>query len=123
VVRIVFCLRRQSHLDAEAFSRYWWDHHAPLVRDHASALRIRRYEQSRPVGGPWPDALRVPRGAPQAFDGIATIWFDHEDDIAAAAATSEGRRAARILLEDERRFIDLPNSPITLVTDRDVLLT
>ena len=123
MVRIVFCLRRRPSLTYDEFSQYWWDRHAPLVRTHSSVLRIRRYEQSRPISGPVATALRGSREAPPAFDGIATIWFDHEDDIAAGVATPDGRRAARTLLADERRFIDLANSPITLVNDRDVPLT
>jgi uncharacterized protein (TIGR02118 family) len=123
MVRIVFCLRRRPGLTYDEFSQYWWDHHAPLVRACSSVLRIRRYEQSRPISGPVATALRASREAPPAYYGIATIWFDHEDDIAAGVATPDGRRAARTLLEDERRFIDLANSPITLVNDRDVPLT
>lgn len=38
-----------------------------------------------------------------------------------AGASREGRSAGRTLLEDERRFIDLPNSPIFFAHEREIV--
>ena len=43
------------------------------------------------------------------FDRVAQLWWDSFDDMASARA-EEAAPAARALLEDERRFIDLTKS-------------
>lgn len=45
MVKMVYCLRRLSHLSREEFQRYWREKHGPLVQKHAATLRIRRYVQ------------------------------------------------------------------------------
>ena len=46
-------------------------------------------------------------GAPEPFDGIAELWFEAQR----GPRSPEAAKAAQELLEDERNFIDLPNSP------------
>ena len=50
-------------------------------------------------------------GAPEPFDGIAEVWFESLDAMQAARGP-EATKAGQELLEDERRFIDLPRSPM-----------
>jgi uncharacterized protein (TIGR02118 family) len=101
MVKLTFCLRRLPHLTREEFQRYWRDTHGPLVRAAAHALEH-----------PLNVSLRGGRGAPEPYDGVAELWWDSVEDLAAAGATPEGREAGRRLLEDERRFIDLARSPL-----------
>jgi uncharacterized protein (TIGR02118 family) len=116
-VHLIFCLRRHPSLTLPEFLSYWRDNHAPLVRARAAALHIARYEQSRPVPG-WPaQPVADLRNAPEPYDGIASLWFDSVEEFYAGGSTPEGRRAARELLEDERRFINLDRSPIWLAED------
>lgn len=117
MVRLVFCVRRLPSLSAEEFLTYWRDVHGPLVQRNSDALRIQRYEQSHPIRHAVGGTLASVRGAPEGFDGIASLWFERADDITDAVLTPEGRRAARELQDDERRFIDLARSPIWLVDD------
>jgi uncharacterized protein (TIGR02118 family) len=117
-VTIVFCLRRVESLSRQEFLEYGAGQHAPLVRESAEALQIRRYEQSHPVDSRAGEVLASVRRAPEPFDGVATLWFDSVEDMQAAGATPEGRAAGRRLLEDERRFIDLARSPIWLAEPR-----
>jgi uncharacterized protein (TIGR02118 family) len=112
VIKLVFCLRRLPHLSREEFQRYWRDSHGPLVRQLAPALGLKRYVQVHTVRSAFNDALRAHRGAPDDFDGVAELWWESVDDFARAGSTREGREAGRRLLEDEKRFIDLPHSPI-----------
>src|SRR5262245_66117740 len=105
MVKLVFCCRRLPELTRERFQRYWRETHGPLVRRHAEVLRIRRYVQTHTLDHPMNAFLAHGRGAPEEFDGIAELWWDSLDDLAAASATDEGRAAARELLEDERRFL------------------
>lgn len=121
MVKLVFCLRRLPSLSREEFQRHWREQHAPLVRAAAAALRIKRYVQLHTLDTPLHASLRRARGGPEEYDGVAELWFDSLDDLAAAGSTPEGRDAGRRLFEDERRFIDLARSTVTLTTEHDVV--
>jgi hypothetical protein len=51
-------------------------------------------------------------GMEEPYDGVAELWWDSEEALAAVQDTEGGRAAGEALLEDERKFIDLPNSPL-----------
>jgi uncharacterized protein (TIGR02118 family) len=121
MVKLVFCAKRLSHLSRDDFQKYWRDRHAPLVTEAASALGIRRYVQVHTLTTPLNERLRSSRGAPEAFDGVAELWFDSVEAMVAAGATVEGRAAGKRLLDDERQFIDLPRSPLWLAEDHEVV--
>lgn len=121
MLKLVFCLHRRPELSREEFQRYWKEIHAPLVRRHAAALAIRRYVQLHTREHALNDALRASRGGPAPYDGIAEIWWQSHDAMQAALETEEGREAGRVLLEDERRFIDLSRSPLWLAEEHPVI--
>jgi len=121
MVKLVFCLRRRPEMSRVEFQRYWRDRHAPLVARHAATLRIARYVQLHSLSSPVNEALRVSRGGPEEFDGIAELWWQSEADLAAATASQEGRRASLELLEDERRLIDLARSPLWIAEEKPIL--
>ena len=123
MVKLVFCLRRLPHLSREEFQRYWRETHGPLVRTHAGALRIRRYVQVHTLDDPLQDALRASRGGPEAFDGVAELWWESRADLAVAIADPAGQQAARELLDDERRFIDLARSPLWIGEEHPITAT
>jgi uncharacterized protein (TIGR02118 family) len=121
MVKLIFCLTRLPHLSREEFQRYWRERHGPLVRESAKALGIRRYVQLHTLDTPVNETLRRGRGAPLAYDGVAELWFDSLEALAAAGATPEGKAAGRRLVEDERTFIDLARSPL-LVAEEDPIV-
>ena len=121
MIKLAFCLRRLPQLSREEFQRYWREQHAPLVRKHAEALKIRRYVQLHTRDDSLNAALREGRGGPEAYDGIAELWWDDRADLEAALQTSEGRSAGAELLEDERRFIDLTRSPLWVADEVEVI--
>ena len=103
---------------AWAFQAYWYDRHAPLVREVAPLLRIRRYVQSHSFDHAAIAAPVDARGtAEPGYDGVAELYWDSVDDIVAAGTTKEARDAGRRLLMDERSFIDLPRSPLFWVRE------
>jgi uncharacterized protein (TIGR02118 family) len=115
MIRLNFALRRLEKLSRTDFQRYWREKHGPLVVSVSRALGMRRYVQSHTVDDPLYDGLRAARtGMHEPFDGIASVWFDSREDLVAAMTSEEGRNAGGLLLEDERRFIDLSRSPLWL---------
>jgi len=121
MLKLVFPLRRLPTLSREQFQKYWYETHGPLVRQHAQALRIRHYVQLHTLDDPINAALRESRGAQEPYDGVAELWWESRDDLEAALGTPEAQEAARALLEDEERFIDLACSALWLGTERPII--
>ena len=99
-------------MSREEFQAYWRGNHAPLVASVADTLNIRRYIQQHTVDDAINDPIRASRGGPPSYDGVAELWWDSLESLGAPGATEEGRAAAAMLLEDERKFIDLSQSPL-----------
>ncbi len=122
MIKLVYCLRRLPDISQEEFQRYWLETHGPLVRSWAQALRIQRYVQVHTLESSINDALRQNRGALEAYDGVAELWYESADDLA-AAASPEGRKAGEELLEDERRFIDMERSALWVAQEHPIVET
>ena len=112
MIKLTFCLRRLPHLTRDEFQRYWRETHAPLVAARAKTLGIIKYEQVHARFDEMSAAARASREASEPYDGIAEIWFESEAAMRANGAKPGVAEAARELLEDERNFIDLANSPL-----------
>src|SRR5579864_7082042 len=113
MIKLVFMLRRREGTTREQFQRYWREQHAELVRRHADALGVRRYVQTHARDTDLDEAIAGDRGSePRQYDGVAELWWDSLEDLARAATSDQGQQAQQALLEDERVFIDVANSPI-----------
>ena len=122
MIKLVFCLRRLPTLSVSEFQQYWFENHAGLVRQHAEALRIRRYTQSHTFSDVrLSPTIGVRGGKIDAYDGVAELWWDSAEDLVEAIASEEGQAAGRALLEDERTFIDLPNSPLFFTNEHVII--
>ena len=122
MIKLVFTLRRREDMTREEFQTYWREQHAPLVRRHADALRIRRYVQVHARDTNLDEAIAGLRGSePRFYDGVAELWWDSLEELVAAFSSDAGQAAGRELLEDESRFIDLPRSPLWLGEENVVI--
>ncbi|MCD2315274.1 EthD domain-containing protein [Sphingomonas sp. IC-11] len=122
MIKMIFCLRRRPELSLEEFQTYWRERHAPLVAEVAPLLRIRRYVQSHSFEHPQLAGPVAARGATvPPYDGIAELHWDSIDDLVAVNDSKEARDAGRRLLEDERNFIDLSQSPLFWVRENHVI--
>jgi hypothetical protein len=115
MIRLTYLLRRRPGMSLDEFQSHWFEHHGPLVASRAHRLRILRYVQvhtlDEPVNkGPW--GTRGEMEPP--YDGVAEVWWSSRRDLAEAVATADWADAGAAMLEDERTFIDLPNSPLWL---------
>jgi len=121
MIKLTFCLTRLPNLSREAFQDYWFNVHAPLVASVAETLMIRRYVQLHSLPAEASAAIRASREAPPEYDGVAELWFDSLEALAANGARPEAQAAGALLLADERRFIDLSKSPLWWGEERPIV--
>ena len=121
MIKLTFCIRRQPHLTREQFLDYWLNKHGPLVKKHSAALKMRRYVQLHALDDPINKAMREGRGAPEAFDGVAELWWESKEEMASAFTTPEGRVAGKELMEDEKNFIDHARSPLWIGEEKPIV--
>jgi uncharacterized protein (TIGR02118 family) len=114
MIRLTYILRRKPETSFTDFQNYWRDKHGPLVAKHSTALNILRYVQVHTVDDPINEALPGERKMLKPYDGVAELWWTSRDAFILPSLTEEGQAAGAELLEDEKKFIDLPNSPIWL---------
>jgi len=121
MITIVFCVRKRPDMSMEEFRRFWWEEHGPYVKERAVTLRMKRYVQMPRLLAEGFDSVATARGAPESYDGIAQVSWGSLDDLKATFTDPAARRAARELLEDERRFIDFSRSPIFFTEEKVVV--
>jgi uncharacterized protein (TIGR02118 family) len=85
MIKPAFCLRRLPGLSRADVQVYWRERHAPLVREVAPVLRIRRYVQTHTLDIASIFAAVAARGGKPPYDGVAELWWD---------SPSNGRRPA-----------------------------
>ena len=116
MIKLSYFIRRQPAWQRENFHTHWRENHAALIKKHAATFGLQRYVQLHAAEDPrnQPD-----KTSPLPFDGVAELWFDSMD--AFEAGDQDRQRAVAELLEDERTFIDLPNSPMWLAEEHVVV--
>lgn len=114
MIRLTFLLRRKPGMSLGEFQQYWLDQHGPLVASHATHLNILRYVQVHTLDSPGNQGMANARGGKMEppYDGVAELWWESNEALETPGQTAEGQAAGAALLEDEARFIDLPNSPL-----------
>lgn len=114
MIRITYMLRRKAGMSFEEFQRYWREEHGPLVAGHAERLGIRRYVQVHTLVDPDGSGQQAgERGKMmKAWDGVAELWFQNRDALAAGLEDPAARAAGAELLEDEKQFIDHAGSAL-----------
>jgi hypothetical protein len=119
MMRIVFPLRRLKGMPDDEFYGYWREVHGPLVASVANDLGIRRYVQTHTLrDDPITQTLREVYGSSDdLFDGMAEVWFNDPEDKNGPAFTEAGQAAGALLLEDEKKFIDMDRSLMYMGTD------
>ena len=120
MIKLTFCLVRLPHLTREAFQDYWLNTHGPLVRSFSEVLRIRRYVQLHSADPAVSAPLVASRAGPPQYDGVAELWWDSFEDMA-RGNDEEAAKAGRLLLEDEKKFIDLARSPLWFGEEKAII--
>ncbi|MBI2848445.1 MAG: EthD domain-containing protein [Chloroflexi bacterium] len=113
MIRLTYLLRCKSEMSRVDFQKYWREIHGPLVAGHAHNLGVLRYVQVHTLEEGQIDPSAGPRGAmEQPYDGVEEFWWLRREDLLSALDSSRGEAALQELVEDEAKFIDLPNSPL-----------
>jgi uncharacterized protein (TIGR02118 family) len=113
MIKLVYTMRHRDGTTREEFQRYSREHHALLVKRHAETLQIRRYVQVHARATGMDEAVAAARGSePRVYDGVAELWWDSVDQLVAAFSSDARVAAGNELVEDERRFTNLPRSPL-----------
>jgi hypothetical protein len=122
-VELIFVARRRPDLTHAEFDDYWINRHAPLVRSLADTCRIRRYIQSVTLDTPVNAEFAQARGmaVEEPPDGVAEVWWDSLDGLAAGFSGSEGEKAAQLLVEDEAKFCDFSTSRAWITEERQIV--
>ena len=89
-------IRKKPDWSTEDFRRHWRERHGPLA---ARLPGLLRYEQNHVVDSQQ-RGFTYPRGS-EALDGFSMLWFQSEEAMRAAMATSDGQA----LIADENHFI------------------
>jgi uncharacterized protein (TIGR02118 family) len=123
MLKLIMCVKRLPNLTHEQFDTHWREKHGPLVRTHQDVLGIRRYVQTIPLNNSAAQAgIQASRGTLAVdFDGCAELWWDSLEDHIAARKTPEGGHALQVLIEDERRFVDLSQSQLWYGKERQII--
>jgi hypothetical protein len=77
---------------------------------YSTLFKICKYVQVYTINDPMNEELRISRGAKEAYDGVEEIWWNSREDILGVMGSPEGQEASRVLIEDEKNFIDLIHS-------------
>lgn len=110
MIKLIFCVKRQSLMSRAEFQEYWLKHHGPLFQKFAETYRAVRYVQSHTIDSPLNENLKKSRGLSDEYDGIAEIWWQSEEDFIAAISSPEGQKLRAMFIEDEAKFINMSAS-------------
>src|ERR1700736_5681275 len=104
MITMIVYVRRKKGISREEFSRYWFEHHAPLVLSTAEFMRhVRKYIQYHFAPGQ-AAAGSLFGDIANDYDGVGEIWFDSRESMNAALNEP---RYLEIMRPDEYNFIDL----------------
>lgn len=117
MVKFIMCCTRHPDMTREQFQDYWLNSHAPLFMKNASIMRAKKYVQSHTIDTPLNDGLEESRGMLPAYDGVAEVWFESEQDLMEAMSSPEFQELGPVLMEDENKFIDHSRSTAFIVKE------
>ncbi len=106
MIKLIMCLHRKEGMTREAFQDYWQNNHGPFFMKNAAIMRCKKYVQSLTLDSPLNAGLQQSRGMQDAFDGVAEVWFESEQDLMEVTETAEFAELGQALLEDQSVFID-----------------
>lgn len=122
MLKISYCMRRKPHLSREEFQAYYRKKHTRVLTPEETAeLRMIRYCQLHVVDEEINALLDCGRGGEPAFDAVAEIWVESEQDWRDSWLAEGGQKALEKLKLDEQNFVDWSRSVIFMSRERVML--
>lgn len=107
-IKFYYPLNHPTDRQLDEVQLYWRMTHGPLVRRFGPAMQALKYVQVHRLEDEFNAAMAEARGAPPPiWTGHAELWFDQNNQ---PNGTPEAKEAARVLVEDEAKFIDFSRS-------------
>ena len=116
-IKMIYCLHRRPGISREEFQHYWLEEHAPQVAALAPQSGMFRYVQSHTYDSALGAGAAKVRGTGREYDGVMEGWWESEESARNAFASMD-HDAGRLLLADERRFIDVERSSLFMTRER-----
>jgi uncharacterized protein (TIGR02118 family) len=120
MIKFVMCITRHPDMTREEFRDYWMNKHGPFFMENAGAMRAKKYVQSHTLVTPLNEGLRSSRGMRPAYDGVAEVWYESEEELMAGMSSPEGQKLGEALLSDESNFIDHSKSSAFIVEEHEL---
>lgn len=111
------CLRRHPDMTRDQFQDYWMNNHGPFFMENIHVMRAKRYVQSHTSSSPLNEGMQQSRGMLDAFDGVAEVWFESEEDLMEAMGSEEMADLGPKLIADENNFVDHSRSSAFIVKE------
>jgi uncharacterized protein (TIGR02118 family) len=109
MVKVITLFKRKSGMSHEQCIEHWRSVHAQIaMADRSFWGRVRKYTQNYVV---------PVEGQSTAWDGVAELWFDSQEDVHAAF---NGEETKRVLIPDLDNFVDQA-SMISVTTEENVI--
>lgn len=121
MIKLAFCLRKLPSLTDSEFHDYWLNTHGPLVKSVAGKIGIIKYTQLHTLDTPLNASAQELRGGPDPYDGIAEAWWESMESLERTFGDPEAGAVFELLIEDEKKFIDLPNSPVWFAEEKHII--
>ena len=110
MIKLVYCLRKRSHLSDEEFRAYWKNVHSKIGTAMCAKENVLRYVQSHKVDTELNDGIKSSRGLGDPYDGIAELWWKDVSTVRADLENPDLSEDFEKLLADEGNFIDFSKS-------------
>jgi hypothetical protein len=107
-------------MSVEDCHKTWLADHGPLVSRYALAANMARYVQSHTIAPELNQAIGAGRGLAAPLDGITEVWTPRDASRDPAAGGDDARQAGPVLVEDERRFVDMSRSRCFLTREHEI---
>ena len=114
MLKLTALLPRHPDLTRQEFFKYCQPTHADIALKHQKALGFVKYVQTHIGYDDLHDSLRGDRDCQPPYDGVAQLWWESFEDMQSGIASMEAKEVFALLLEDEKKFIDVPNMAIWL---------
>jgi len=114
MVKLVCLLKRKQGLTFEEFKDYYETSHAPLAIGYlAKAVDYQR----RYLDPAMPGYLEGGEEMPGVYDCITEVWFESRADMEDNLAVLADSESAKVVIEDEERFLDRDQMRFFVVED------